>query len=381
MMVPCALVMPGRALADDLTWSLRLEGGSELDTNVHRFEDTGPDIESAPVFRGGARLQMAWRPRRGHRAAMTGFGGAKLYGTDSAQDENVAIVAGDGRYEWSVPERSAVLGARASYYDTLGYQIADRVPEVEPRHFSMAGAELALTVLGPEQHRLVMTGGYRRFRYKPSAYFHWSGDVYGLRYQTTTWRGDPDADLDAAAIDVTFSYELERRNYQGEALTNICTADEEPRPRCVSPLVGTSRADLHHAGAAEVSYTGDRIYSARYELGVTDSNSFGQSLVRQRLELGVTTELFAEIFLTAKAAVQLDIFLDSLLLARDINAEDFTTIDDENRNSLSIHLARDISKAWTLEGRYALFTNEFATQESTFRRQVFYVGVVYQYQP
>jgi hypothetical protein len=383
--------MAARAVADDLTWSLKLEGGSEFDTNIHRFEDTGADdvvaddvvndIESAPVARGGARLQTAWRPGKRHRAGLMAFAGGKLYGTETGQDENVIIVAGDGQHHWSLPRRSAALGARATYYDTLGYRPGGGEPRVEPRHFSMAGAELALTLLGPDQHRLVMTGGYRRFRYKPSDYFHWSGDVYGLRYQTTTWRGDPDTDLDAASMDIIVSYELERRGYQGDALTNICPPDQQPQPQCVSPLTGTARADLHHAGAAELLYTGDRIYSARYELSVTDSNSFGQSLVRQRLELGVTTELAARVFVTAKAALQLDIFLDTLLLARDVNAQDFTTIDDENRNSVSIHLARDITRAWTLEGRYALFTNEFATQESTFRRQVFYLGVVYQYQP
>lgn len=378
-----AMTLPAHVAADELRWNLKLEGGSEYDTNVHRLEVAADDEEggivASPLLRGGARLRLDWRPGKRQRAALLAFTGAKLYDT-SGQDENVAILTGEGRYEWSLPRQSAIVAGRAGYYDTIHYDVAGRMPLIEPRHFSMAGGELALTVLGPDDHRLVLGAGYRRFRYKPSASFHWQGDHYGLLYRTTTWRGNPDEDLDAASIDLILSYEIEQRGYEGEAFTNVCSDEDEPRPECFSPM-GIARTDLHHAGAAEIVYTSDRIYSARYEIDVTDSNSFGQSLVRQRLEIGFTTEIPARVFLTAKAAVQLDIFLDSLLLARDVTAQDFTTIDDENRNSLSIHLARDLTDAWSIEGRYALFSNEFATRELSFRRQVFYVGAVYEYQP
>ncbi len=127
-------------------------------------------------------------------------------------------------------------------------------------------------------------------------------------------------------------------------------------------------------------YTGRRIYSARYELTVNDSNSFGETLVRQRLRLGFTTELVRELYLTAEATALVHIYLDPLLIARDEQALTFVSIDEENRNSLSLHLSRALSRTWALEGRYAIYSNEFTNQELTFRRQTVYLGVVYRYE-
>ena len=38
-----------------------------------------------------------------------------------------------------------------------------------------------------------------------------------------------------------------------------------------------------------------------------------------------------------------------------------------------------IGGKWSVEARYALFSNEFATRQLTFRRQIFYAGTVYRY--
>lgn len=374
------LLLPRAAAADDLGWSLAVEAGSELDTNIHREETTAvDDTVTAPVMRGGARLRLDWRPAPRQRASVMAFGGAKLYGSNSGQDENVGIVSGDGRYDLVLPGRSAILGARLGYYDMLHYELGGGEPAVAPRHVATASGQAMLTIDGPDDHRLGLTTGYRTLRYKPNRAFDWRGDHYGVSYRVATWRGDPDADVDADSLDLILSYELERRRYLGAAFTNVCRPGDQPSPRCFRSL-NLARTDIHHGSAAELVYTGDRIYSARYELDVIDSNSAGQSLVRQRLELGVTTALPLDLFLTARAALQLDIFLDSLLLARDVQAEDWTAIEDDRRNSVSIHVTRDLGPRWSMEARYAFFGNEFATQELTFRRHVFYLGAVYHLQ-
>lgn len=363
-------------------WNLELEGGSEFDTNIHRLElgeEAMDEVVASPLMRGGARLRLSYKPKKGQQLRMTGFGGAKLFTTEDGQSENVAIVSLTGHYGRALRSRSMVLGVRGNYYDAFGYEPFGAGGLVnEGRNFSLGNIEATATVVGPRQHRLTMHAGYQSFTYKPDEDFDWSGDHYGLQYQTTFWRGDPDEDLDAASVDVSVGYRLSRRGYRGRAFTNVCGADEMPEPRCFLPT-DFDRADMHHAAGAELVYTGDRIYSARYEVQISDSNSYGQSLVRQRFEVGLTTETWAEIFLTARAAVQFNTFLDPLLLARNVQAQTFVTIDDENRNSLSLHLARDVGKDWSVEARYALFTNEFATQELSFRRQVFYLGAVYTY--
>ena len=74
---------------------------------------------------------------------------------------------------------------------------------------------------------------------------------------------------------------------------------------------------------------------------------------------------------------QVNIFLDSLLITRDVNSQSFVSIDDENCNSLSLILSRDLSTSVAVEGRYVIFSNEFATEELDFRRQTAYLGFVY----
>ncbi len=363
-------------------WSLQLEGGSEYDSNAHRLElspDDDAPVEGAPVARAGARLRLRWKPKATEQLSFSGFGGTKLFGTDTSQGENVLVTSGDARYEHMLPTRKAILGARGVYYEAFAYRpFGGMSTPSDGRNFSLGDAQLSLDLLGPKGHRFSISGGYAKFRYKPDADFDWQGDKWGASYRATFWRGNPDEDLDAATIDLTFGYGITRRMFRGRAFTNVCGPDEPAEPRCFSPST-IDRSDLYHAAATEVVYTGDRIWSARYTVSVTDSNSYGQSLVRQRLELGMTTETWSDVFLTAKVALQLDTFLDPLLLARDVQSQSFVTIDDENRNSLSVHLAKDVSNKWSVEARYALFSNEFATRKLNFRRQIFYSGAVYRY--
>ena len=236
--------------------------------------------------------------------------------------------------------------------------------------------EVVASVPGPDQHHVVAAFGYRDFVYKPDSDFDWRGEHLRIGYRNTVWRGDPETEK-AASIELGASYALGRRGYRGAAFANSCAPGEPIEPQCFMPT-DSARADLNHTVSVSAAYTGERIYSARYELQANDSNSFGQSLIRQRLELSLTSELFGSgVFATAKVAVLFNHFLDPLLLARDVSAQTFDSIDDENRNSASVHASRALLGRWSAEARYALFTNEFATQERTFRRQTIYAGLIY----
>lgn len=380
---------PGTSLAETLSWRLQVESGSEYDSNSHRrySNDDNFDADPSPLARARARLQLGWKPADSHRVNLWTLAGATFYGAEDARTENALLSAADLRYRWLLPARQLTLSARVSHHDMFAYSYDytdanDCATAVNiPRFFTSNIGELAMTIRGPDDHSLTLTGGAQRFLYKACSQFDWTGERYGLRYQTTTWRGDPDEDLDAASIDLRVEYELQNRAYSGELLVNNCPPGTELESTCLG-TVGMARADLYHAISAEVIYTGDRIYSARYELGITDSNSFARSLIRQRIELGVTTELFYKIFLSAKAAVQLDIYPDSLIVAPDqVTGIEDPTIDEENRNSLSVHLSRDLGDTWTLEGRYALYSNEFAGIGQDYQRQVVYLGAIYRYQP
>ncbi len=376
-----ALAGAGVASAKPARWNLTLESGTEYDSNVHRLERVADDdvtIEDSPLMRAGGRLRMSWRPSGRQRLFFDGWGGGKLFLEEAAQSENIGIVDGRAGYELGLPGRGAVIALRGDYYETFSANTAPFSDLLVLRNFASGNGETALTVLGPGSHRLTADVGYRAFRYKPDQDFDWHGEHYGLLYHTTIWRGDPDRDADASSVDVNVRYRLARRDYHGLAYRNKCPDSADVDLDCLVPTLDLDRADLHHHAAAEVVYTGERIWSAGYQLFVNDSNSFGQSYVRQRIDVGVTTETWGEVFLTAKAAVQLITFLDPLLLLRSDQSE-MISIDDENRNSLSLHLARELSRHWSAEARYVLYTNEFASQELTYRRQTAYLGLVYNY--
>jgi hypothetical protein len=362
-------------------WSLQLEGGSEYDSNIHRLEvREGEDVEveAAPLARAGVRHRLSWRRVATERLSLASAGGLKLFATEEGQGENVAIVSSDGSYEWNLRGRGALVGLHGNYYDAIPVDFADQGATYRGRNFRTASGEVSGGLIGDGGHRVSARVGYRTFEYKPDPLFDWSGDHYSLYYQTTWWRGDPDSDADAASIDLHAGYRVERRGYQASARTSSCADEDAADPLC-SAGTRLLRSDLNHSIGTELIYTGERIYSARYELQVNDSNSHGESLVRQRFRLGLTTELWREVYLTAEATVLLNLYLDPLLLARDEQATTFVSIDEENRNSLSLHLSRPIAERWALEARYAIYSNEFTNDELSFRRQTGYLGAVYRY--
>ncbi|HKE15112.1 MAG TPA: hypothetical protein VKB80_09625 [Kofleriaceae bacterium] len=364
-------------------WSLQLEAGSEYDSNVHRQErreGEAVDIDGAPLVRLGVRHRLSWRRTGRERLTLASHGGLKLFTTDSGQTENVAVLAADGTYEWNLPSRGAVLGLIGSYYDAIPYELSNHADPLfyEHRFFRTGMGEASFTLLGSGGHRVSAVGGYRLFHYKPDPLLDWKGEHVGVIYQGTFWRGDPDRDDGAASVDVSAGYRVERRGYDDGARTSTCADEDSPATTCTGST-SLERADLNHSLALEAVYTGRRIYSARYELQVNDSNSFGETLVRQRLRLGFTTELFSDLYLTAEATALVYFYLDPLLVLRDDQTPTFVSIDEENRNSLSAHLSRPFGRSWALEGRYAIYSNEFTNQELTFRRQTVYLGVVYRY--
>lgn len=383
----CAIAAPA-AGDDDVEveplidiFDLRVEGGSEYDSNIHRLEvpdGEDVDVSGAPLMRAAARMRLGDALSSRTRWRVSGVAAAKLFLASDGQSENVAITAGDGVLDHRLDGRPASIGLRASYYEAYGYDTTGGGNAGEGRNFRMVVGDITTTVLGPENHRLSAALGLRAFRYKPDADFDWAGPQTGLQYRTTMWRGDPDEDLEAASIDVDVRYDVGLRSYHGRAFTNNCADGETPTPMCIVPT-GLTRQDLYHQARAELVYTGERVWSGAYELQATDSNSFGQSLVRHRLELGVTTETWLDVFLTARLALLVNTFVDPLLLARDVSSQTFLTIDDENRNAASVHLSRDLNRHWTAEARYALYTNEFATDHLSFRRHLAYAGLAYRY--
>ena len=94
-------------------WALRLEAGSEYDTNIHRLEvaDGDPEPDEGPLLRMGARYQLA-SAGAGGRLRFEGYGGTKLFVTGPGQSESVLIAAANAGYTRALPGRRAASALR-----------------------------------------------------------------------------------------------------------------------------------------------------------------------------------------------------------------------------------------------------------------------------
>ncbi len=377
------LLLAGEAHAD--RWRAELELGAEFDSNVHRVE-AAPDGSQAPVAaplaRGGARIEGAGdRGRRG-RFALVGQGQARAVTSDE-RGEEIAAVALDGRWDHALGARRARAGVRAGWTD------ASALVEAGARTFTLLSADGVLQLQDDGDRRFSVSAGGRDFTYKPDRDFDWRGAAVGARLATTVWHGAAAGDgLDEladdlglpddaeATLELALAWRLEQRRYAGRAFTSGCAPGEPITPTCFVPTAEL-RGDLHHVAEVEATYTGDLVASAAYQLTVNDSSSYGQSLIRHRLATSATTALPAEAYVTVGLVLQIDQYLDPLLLARDVVSQAFTSIDDENRSAISVRLSRRLGRGVTAEARWAFTADSLSSDDREFRRHVVQAGLTW----
>lgn len=350
-------------------WTVTLEGGGEADTNVQRVE-TGPGLDTerigAGVLRFGAKLD-----RRG-KVAGGGFafvlGALTRYVTNlDASTENVTLFTGELRYLRPVDKRDVSLG--------FGLIAADAQPitdDVGARTFRNLGADGLLVLDGGEAKQLTIGFGVRRFEYKENHDFDWTGPVASARLDLALWQPSGGT----RSVELATYLAFEARSYDSTALSNACPPGAPPNDNCSA---GTSlpRDDRSQRVGIELTWIGKIVAAIGYQVTVIDSNSFGQSLVRHKTTVSATHALPLGLYGTAIATLQIDQYLDGLVLKTDTQRSEFTSLDDENRSSIQVRLARPVSAAWSLEGRAAIWRNLGSTMDASFRRASVYAGLVY----
>jgi len=360
------LALTGVAHGDG--WEGRVEAGAEFDSNVHRVE-VDPEgtvmAVAAPLGRAGFRLDGTGKRGTWGRWTAGAQGLVRTVLSDE-RGEDVGVAGVDGRWDRAVGERRAAVGARASYYDVIALG-----PGTGARTFALAAADGMLLLVDDDGSRFAISAGGRDFRYKPDADFDWRGVALGARLTRTVW-----SKHDETTVELALGYQLERRAFEGLAFTNGCGPSEPVRPTCFVPT-SEPRADLHHAASAEVTYTGELVATGAYHVAYNDSSSYGQSLVRHRLAASITAELPLRVYGTAGAALQVDQYLDPLVLARDVSSQTFTSIDDENRSEVSIRLSRAVGRGFAAELRVATYADSLSSDDLRFRRTVMYGGLTW----
>ncbi|HWU91291.1 MAG TPA: hypothetical protein VN253_28690 [Kofleriaceae bacterium] len=350
------------------------EGGVEADSNVQRVE-TGPGLMTsrvaAPVARLGARLAHTGRVAGGGYALALGALSRTVIssGDRDLSPENVLLLSGDLRWLRPIGERAVSAG--------VGLVAVDAIPisdVVGSRTFRTLGGDGLLVLRGGDERTLTFAFGGRNFEFKPDPdrVYDWRGPTGTVRLDLTLWQRAGGT----RSIELSALFGFEARAYNSRANASACPEDAPPSESC---FAGTSqqRNDRFQRAAVELTWTGRFVAAAAYQLSVTDSNSYGQSIVRHRATLSATTDLPWRLYGTALATLQIDQYPDGLLVARNLVTPTFTSLDDENRSSLQARIARQVSKTWAVEGRGAIWRNLGGTLDTTFRRALLYVGAVY----
>ncbi len=350
-------------------WNLTFEAGAEEDTNVQRVE-TGPGLDTerieSGVVRIGGKLDHRGRNDAGSYA-LVASALARMVSSKTASSENVMLFAGELRYLRPVEDRHVSFGVALAAVDAVPI-----TNEVGARTFANLGADALLVLDGTEDRHVTVGLGWRDFTYKENNDFDWSGPAASARLDLELWAPSGGArSLELAAFAA-----FEAREYSSTALVNACPPGAAPSDSCSA---GTSRTrrDRSQRIGVETTYAGKVIATLGYQLTVIDSNSFGQSLIRHRATASVTRSLPWSMFGTALAILQIDQFVDGLVVKKDLQRSEFTSLDDENRSSAQLRLGKAITGAWTVEVRGAIWRDLGGTMDSTFRRASLYFGAIY----
>ncbi|HEY0478690.1 MAG TPA: hypothetical protein VGD37_14325 [Kofleriaceae bacterium] len=361
------LGLTGVAGAEPL--AVTMESGGEADSNVARVEtvDQGTVQRiAAPAIRAGARIDSS-DALAGGRYVLRLSGLARMVASSRTKTENVMLFAGEGRWLRPISSRPIAAGLHLAAADAFSI-----TGGTGARTFRTLGAD-ALLVLGREDQHLTLELGARDFWYKPAPahVFDWRGPVANARLDLMLWQA-PDR---TRSLELATTLGVEARSYTSDAVAN-CAADMAAEP-CSIPTA-LHRRDRYQRAGIELDWTGHVVVTGGYQATVINSNSFGQSLIRQRIMASLTMELPGKLLGTATATLQLDQYPDGVLLEKDVVHQEFTSLEDENRSSLQILLARRMSPSWSIEVRGAAWRDFANTGAASFRRELIYAGVIYQ---
>jgi hypothetical protein len=366
--VVAVVAATGGARADG--WHVSGEGGGELDSNVQRVE-TGAGLPTAPVATGllrfGARVEHRGK-LAGGASALTLSDLTRIVSDDNVSIENVTVLAGTGRWLRALPDRPVAIGASATAIDAL--PLSD---STGARTFRNLGADAMLVLRDSEERALTLGFGIRDFVYKPDDEFDWRGPAANARLDLVLWQ----APSKTKSLELVGTFGFEARTFGSIALANGCAPGAPTNPGCAAST-DLTRRDRYQRMGVELTWVGRQLAAVGYQLSLIDSNSFGQSLARHRVNLSGTAALGRGVYGTLLAFLQIDQYLDGLVVRRDLQSQEFTNIEDENRSSLQLRLARGLTKDWALEGRAAIWRNlAGGAMALDFRRELIYLGIVY----
>ena len=323
-----------------------VRAGMEYDSNALRVEE---DPTADVLARYFATLDLGLRPSPGRVVALGVRQGGKIFAEANGADTLL------GQLVLSLHQR---LGEGGSL--RLGLDLKDRTERLSLRDYTAGGATLALGWAVSESLRLQAQGGWRYFAFKPDPDASSHGPVAGLEARLAL------GETVLASLGYTYSRRLfDTRRF--EATDRLGTL----RPDAVE-----LREDDFHGLSMGLVWRGPLIVEGTYRFGLNASNSYGQRLVRHGVELTLTAPLVLGAFVSAHGELQRTNYEDPIVIDANFN------IDEDNRNSLIVSLARPLFERWEVEARYSLYTQEFGAadgggRDEDYLRQTFLLATAY----
>jgi hypothetical protein len=302
---------------------------------------------------------------------------ARAVGSDAHRDELARALG--GRH---ARRRRPALGSPGDRPIAIGFGAfaLDDFPLDDPygaRTFRNLGADALLTAHDGDDKRFTLAFGYRSFVYKPPTepahLYDYNGPAINARMDFVLWQPDDRT----RSLELVTNAGFESRTYTAFAYADACPPGEETDPTCQAATM-LARHDRASRAGVELTYSGREILQIGYQFELIDSNSFGNSFARHRI-LASGTVGIGKVYISLLAILQLDQYLDGLLVENNIVNQSFASVEDEDRSSAQLHVTRAVSKHWSVEGRVAYWRNIGNTMDLQFSRAVVYGGVTCAY--
>jgi hypothetical protein len=276
----------------------------------------------------------------------------KRFFDQDARGDDVLIAQAGANGTLRVAGRT-ILGLAGSYYDAFQRGPVDR------RDFRSFAPALRIEQGFAQAAQLTLGGGYRWFTFKSDDEFSFAGPTAFLTarqmFPGNLDRGEADWEWTAGAS-------LEWRGFEGLACTNVaCTPAPSSPPH---------RVDRFWIGQVELTRTTTFLLGAGAALHVNQSNSYGEGLLRGVFHLRAVVPLPWTLSFSSRADVLATHYWTSQVLAQDPNAgAPLVSIEDENRSTLRIEVARPLAHGFEIGARYVLYTSFPSRGAVDYRRQ------------
>ena len=354
--LPCA---PSWARADSARHDLRVELGTEYDSNPDRAEQIAnyapplPQAGPSPLLRLVASGNWASALGQSGALALSGAVAGKRFFDQAARGDDVLVGQAGANGTLRVAGRT-ILGATGSYYDAFQRGPVDR------RDFRSLAPALRIEQGFARAAQLTLGGGYRGFTFKSDGNFSFAGPT---AFVTARQMFPGNLDRGEADWEWTAGASLEWRGFEGLACTNdTCTAESSSPPH---------RLDRFWVSHVELTRTTAFLLAAGAALHLNQSNSYGEGLVRGVFHARAVVPLPWALSFSSRADLVATHYWNSLLLAQaDPNAgAPLVSIEDENRSTLRIEVARPLGQGFEIGARYVIYSSFPGGGSVDYRRQ------------